>query len=106
MASEPKWQRLAKQKQDQQRLFIPLEWRIDPKDYTANHEKTFSVNVPAENSGFWTGNEWEITENNDAIDIVAGIKIGKWSAEEVTKAFCKRAAVAEQLVSLSFCTMT
>lgn len=100
MASEPKWQSLAKQKQEQQRLLIPLEWKIDSKDYTTTHGKVSSVNVPAENSGFWAGNEWDITENNDAIDIVAGIKDGRWSAEEVTRAFCKRTAVVGQLVSL------
>lgn len=106
MASKPKWQALAKQKQDQQRLLIPVEWRIDPKDYTTDHRSTSSLHVPDEHSSFWSGNEWDITENNDAIDIVEGIKIGKWSAEEVTRAFCKRAAAVGQLVSLSIYIMT
>lgn len=43
--------------------------------------------------------EIDITTGKDAVDIVEGIKAGTWSAEEVTTAFCKRAAVAHQLVS-------
>lgn len=43
--------------------------------------------------------EIDITTDKDVVDIVKGIKGGTWCAEEVTTAFCKRAAVAHQLVS-------
>lgn len=42
--------------------------------------------------------EIEITES-DAVDITAQTTSGKWSAVEVTEAFCHRAALAHQLAS-------
>ena len=42
--------------------------------------------------------ELEITTAKDAIYILEKIHTRIWSAEEVTRAFCKRAAIAQQLV--------
>jgi len=52
--------------------------------------------------GILSEREIKITEDYDAVAIIAGIKAGELSAEEVTVAFCKRAAIAQQLVSLRF----
>lgn len=49
---------------------------------------------------FLSKREIEITET-DAVDIVSQTTSGRWSAVEVTEAFCHRAALAHQLVSHS-----
>lgn len=46
---------------------------------------------------FLSKREIEITETS-ADDIVKQTVTGRWSAEEVTRAFCHRAALAHQLV--------
>ena len=48
-------------------------------------------------SGHFTPAELEIIESN-AEDILLKIKERKWTSLEVTKAFCKSAVVAQQLV--------
>lgn len=49
--------------------------------------------------GILTARELEITEAEDAIAILDQIHSKTWSAVEVTVAFCKRAAIAQQLVN-------
>jgi len=48
-------------------------------------------------SGHFTTQELEIIET-DAQDILTHIRNRKWTSLEVTKAFCKSSAVANQLV--------
>jgi len=75
---------------------IPAKWQLkDPippaselRDVTGKYIRQFL-----------TPREIEITET-DAVDIVAHTSTGRWSALEVTEAFCHRAALAHQLVSL------
>ena len=43
--------------------------------------------------------EAEITSDYDATSLLQELKTGTWSVEKVTTAFCKRAAIAHQLVS-------
>ena len=52
-----------------------------------------------DHSGHFTDAEISII-NTPAREIVAKIKAYEWSAETVTRAFCKSAAVAQQLVSI------
>ncbi len=73
---------------------IPAEWRLkgeylDPKQ--------LDVTVVPETCGILSSVELEIT-SNDATGILAKIHSGQWSAENVCLAFCKRAAIAQQLV--------
>ena len=87
------WQNLAKAKRDSILESIPKEWLIGPipsvetqRDVTGDYIcKTLS------------NSEIEITET-DATGIVNKIASGEWSAEDVTRAFCHRAALAHQLV--------
>lgn len=73
---------------------IPEKWRLkDPvppapelRDVTGSYIQQFL-----------SAREIEITES-DAVDIVAQTTSGRWSAVEVTEAFCHRAALAHQLV--------
>ena len=56
------------------------------------------MSVP-KTSGILTEKEIRITSEYDAVDIVGAIKASTFTAEEVAVAFCKRAAIAQQLVS-------
>lgn len=70
------------------------EWLI-PSTKLPPTERTDVLNWIRE-SGHLTDNELEITET-DAPRIVDNIKSRKWSAYEVTYAFCHRASIAQQL---------
>lgn len=73
---------------------IPSEWKIDVQKYKQNLD---SRGVPAA-SGILSSKEVEITELN-AIPLLEKIHSGELSAEEVTRAFCARAAIAQQMVN-------
>jgi amidase len=74
---------------------IPSEWKV-PADKLPSDDVLDVTGFPAK-SGILSQQDLDITESF-AVDIVAKIAKGKWSAENVTRAFCKRAAIAHQLV--------
>lgn len=76
---------------------IPTEWRI-PKDKLPSDDQLNVTGVPAQ-CGILSEKDLEITESY-ATDIVKKIAAGEWKAEDVTRAFCKRAAIAHQVVCL------
>ncbi|PTU19574.1 hypothetical protein P175DRAFT_0510812 [Aspergillus ochraceoroseus IBT 24754] len=55
------------------------------------------LDVPS-TCGILTGEEITLTTQYDAVDLIRLMKEGKYSVEAVTVAFCKRAAIALQLV--------
>jgi len=59
-------------------------------------EQTDVMDVPFL-SGLFTEREIAITTSS-ATHIIDVVAKGEWKTEEVTRAFCKRAAVAHQLV--------
>lgn len=83
----------------QEKLFssIPSEWRIS-KDKLPPLEQLNVIDFP-EKSGILTEAELAITDSY-ATDIVKKIAAGEWKAEDVTRAFCKRAAIAHQVASV------
>lgn len=99
--SQP-WQALAARKREEAAKKIPAEWKL-PSKYTegVSEASTASVlHVPKE-CGLLSARELEITEQYDAVDLLAAISTAKFTALEVTVAFCKRAAIAQQLVSVA-----
>lgn len=74
---------------------IPLEWRV-PANKLPGDDVLDVTGFPAQ-SGVLSDLELEITESF-ATEIVAKLAKGEWKAESVTIAFCKRAAIAHQLV--------
>ena len=87
------WQDSARQKREAILAAIPAEWRLkdlpsveEQRDVTGDYIR-----------GFLTEREVEITET-DAEKIVGKTTTGEWKAEEVTRAFCHRSALAHQLV--------
>jgi amidase len=73
---------------------IPDEYLL-PKAALINLPQNLTT-IPR-TSGHFTTAELEIIESN-AEDILLKIKERKWTSLEVTKAFCKAAIVAQQLV--------
>lgn len=89
------WKAKAEAKRDSVLNLIPEKWRIakvpskeEQRDVTGQYIHQFL-----------SKREIEITET-DAVGIAKQTASGSWSAVEVTEAFCHRAALAHQLVSL------
>lgn len=87
---------IAYSKRQQRQQQIPEEWLLEPEFLKSSE----LLAVPKQ-CGKLTNRELSITEQHDAVCIVQRIADGTYSAKEVTVAFCKRAAIAQQLVSSS-----
>lgn len=89
------WRSKAAQKRASLRAAIPLEWRLDQASLDRAAKERDLTGPYIEQ--YLTVEEIEIT-NQDSISIVENIRCKKWSAVQVTRAFCKVAAIAQQLV--------
>lgn len=89
------YQTLTAEKQLQRSNKIPKHWLV-PLNILQHAVNLLEV---PETCGLLSEIECEITSKYDAIALLARLKSGTWSAEQVTVAFCKRAAIAQQLVS-------
>jgi amidase len=87
------WQKIAEYKNAHIAASIPEEWRIKslPTDD--------SVMLYPSQSGIMSSEELAITESS-AVDLVAELATGKLTSVAVTTAFCKRVAMARQLVRI------
>lgn len=88
------WQDLAQEKRASILAAIPQEWRITNPP---NDEQVDVTGVYI--NQYLNDHEIEITEM-PAEDILHRTTTGHWTASEVTRAFCHRAALAHQLVPL------
>ncbi|RYC62928.1 hypothetical protein CHU98_g3286 [Xylaria longipes] len=85
---------IAADKVSQRRSKIPDAWLISPD---AAENVTNFIKIPT-TCGVLSDVECEITSNYDATALLAKLKAGTFSVEQVTVAFCKRAAIAQQLI--------
>lgn len=88
------WQRKGKEKAQSVLNLIPKEWRLD-KIPSSEEQRDVTGSYIQQ---YLNRKEIEITET-DAVGIVAHTTSGQWTAVEVAKAFCHRAAIAHQLVN-------
>ena len=88
------WKALAKEKRDSVNALIPAAWRIPAPLPPATEQRDVTGKYIQQ---FLSPREIEITET-DAVGIVRQTLAAKWTALEVTRAFCHRAALAHQLV--------
>jgi len=96
MLSEIKnYQAIAAEKRAQRWDKIPKDWRVPTESF---HNATNVMDIPL-TCGLLNETEARITSNYDATALLEKLKAGVWSVEQVTVAFCKRAAIAQQLVS-------
>ncbi|KAF2816531.1 amidase [Mytilinidion resinicola] len=95
LATPEKWQLVAWQKKDQQYLRIPKEWLLK---YSPSPALTNYLDVPRK-CGILDAQDLEITEKYDATALVDSLAKGKLKSVDVVRAFCKRAAIAQQLTN-------
>lgn len=91
------WESIAATKRQVLRDSIPAEWLIPAVIFPS--EDQLEVSTFPQASGLFTENELEII-SSPAPTILSHMSSGLWAAEKVTKAFCKTAAAAQQLVPL------
>lgn len=94
MAGDKTYIDISRAKCEQRDRLIRNEWKISKKLALGDNV----LEVP-ETCGILTDREVAITQANDAVDIVEKIRKQEYTAEEVALAFCKRAAIAQQLVT-------
>lgn len=89
------WKKAGKDKADSVLNKIPKEWRIAE---IPSIESQRNVSGASYWKQHLSEKELEITES-DAVDIVKSTTTGVWSAVDVAKAFCHRAAIAHQILN-------
>jgi amidase len=87
------WQDIAARKQAERTSRIPKEWLLPASIDTT---KADVLDIPRQ-CGILTSEEVHITEDHDATALLDKLSTGKLTSEAVTRAFCKRAAIAQQL---------
>lgn len=93
------WQEIVAEKRAEVASKLPQEWKLPPnilEDVTPN-ANTNVLDIPGK-CGLLTNKELEITEKYDAVALLEKMASRELSSSEVTLAFCKRAAIAHQLV--------
>ncbi|KAK7932252.1 hypothetical protein PG985_002964 [Apiospora marii] len=101
----PSWEVVAKEHALEQLNNIPADWRL-PQDKldrlsgagTADEGRLIQLQA-AKQSGLLSERELDITENHTARDLLPKLAARELTSVEVTVAFCKRAALAQQLTS-------
>ncbi|KAI8269929.1 hypothetical protein K4K58_012832 [Colletotrichum sp. SAR11_239] len=96
------WQELVDRKKQQLAGAVPAKWKLDVslvRELTeANGGRLLELD-PARRSGVLGDVELNITESYSALELVNEMALGRLTATQVVTAFCKRAAVAQQLTS-------
>lgn len=100
------WEQIARKHFEEQKKKIPSDWVLDNAKLeqlrgagTAQEGRLIDLQA-AKKSGILDSNEMNITENYTARELLRHLRQGTLSAERVVTAYCKRAAVAQQLVSI------
>ncbi|CAF1403491.1 unnamed protein product [Rotaria magnacalcarata] len=96
MSSTHDWEEKAIKKRSSLLDLIPQEWRLPESILTALPNDC--TMIPAQ-CGILSELDLEITEINEIDELVHRIAEGRYTAVEVTTAYCKRAAIAHQLVN-------
>ncbi|KAF2853586.1 acetamidase-like protein [Plenodomus tracheiphilus IPT5] len=96
MTSEPKWEQVASARRAALAELIPTEYRV-PQDKLPP-ESQLNVTTWPKESGWFSPTELAVTDSS-ASQILKQIASKTWTSEEVTRAFCKRAAAAQQLTN-------
>lgn len=103
MMSVEDYKAVSKRKLESNAAKIPTEWQL-PAKYLENvsaKSKANVLDVPRK-CGILTAKELDITSHYDATALVEKMASRELSSYEVVLAFCKRAAIAHQLVLLSY----
>ena len=97
----PNWQALIREKWNFRDSQIPSEWRLGEKITSqVNPAAAISAFDLLDQTSLLTEREREITEKYDGSALLSMLASGAASSLEVTTVFCKRAAIAQQLVCI------
>lgn len=104
MAVTSAWEARAAEKRSRTAAAIPEEWKLSNKvlallstPLEKSRNNLFELDI-IHASGILTSKEVEITEKYTVAQLLDALAKGTLSAVEVTTAFSKRAAIAQQLV--------
>ncbi|KAK4550339.1 hypothetical protein LTR36_003306 [Oleoguttula mirabilis] len=94
------WQIRTQRYRDAAAAKIPEAWRLHKKftEDVGPASQRSVLDIPYK-CGILTERELDITENYDVVALLEQLAEGAMSSEEVTTAFCKRAAIAQQLTN-------
>jgi amidase len=93
LANPKTWQSKVAKKQAEVEAAIPTQWLIPPSIRSPS-----VLDIPRQ-CGILSERELIITESYDARRLLRQLATGQLTSVEVTEAFSKRAAIAQQLVS-------
>lgn len=93
------WEEIVTSKRQALKNAIPAEWVIPPASLPPIEKVDVDLSNFIAQSGFFSNSEVEILSSS-AAQLLPRLAMGELSSEQVTTAFCKSAAVAQQLVSL------
>lgn len=101
MAERTNWQDLVAAKKQECEQKIPSDWRLSADQLVSARQtpRLIEANIPRR-SGLLSALELDLTENYTASQLLVKLASGQVSSLDVTTAFCKRAAIAQQLVSI------
>ncbi|EAW09104.1 putative general amidase [Aspergillus clavatus NRRL 1] len=92
------WQQKAQAKQAEAADKIPSEWRLSAELLKTTANDSNILDIPTK-SGILSAHELDITGNHDATALLQKLAARELTSVEVTTAFSKRAAIAQQLTS-------
>ncbi|KAL2829657.1 fatty-acid amide hydrolase [Aspergillus cavernicola] len=97
---QPDWKILVAERRKHLDALIPAEWKLS-EEFKASlpPDGRLLQADPVRGSGILSNVELDITENYSAAQLLQRLAWGDVSSLDVTTAFCKRAAIAEQLTS-------
>ncbi|CAI7613130.1 unnamed protein product [Penicillium palitans] len=103
MASQPhpsNWQDLVAAKRHECEEKIPHDWLLsaDQLAFAQETPRVLDIDLPRR-SGLLSEVELDLTENYTASQLLSKLASGQVSSSVVTTAFCKRAAIAQQVLS-------
>jgi Asp-tRNA(Asn)/Glu-tRNA(Gln) amidotransferase A subunit family amidase len=97
--AEAPWKEIAHRKRAQRDAAIPTDWKLDHIYLPKENGEPESVLAVPQQCGILTAKEIQITSHFNAGGIIREITSRRITAKQVTTAFCKRAAVAQQLTN-------
>lgn len=100
MKADVDWKTLVRQKQEDRNSRIPEKWRLPPQILELiTPDSEISAFDILKDHKLLSDEEMRITEDHTAQALLQKLARGELTAVEVCSAFCKRAAIAQQLVS-------
>jgi amidase len=100
------WETIVAEKKERSKNNIPNDWKLPETIFSelslpleSHPNRILDIDDPRK-SGILSARELEITDKYSVAELLDRLASGTFTSLEVTTAFCKRAAIAQQLVSI------